>query len=230
MIPSEHQWPAISPASVRLLAIRCFKHVTNYITVRSKTHFQQALSSVTQTPPRPEPEATSVSRDATDSLAKRKKTFPCPQPGCRKEYKQLSGLRYHLAHVRIPPCARVCVAYHSHRVGPPARVAHATRCCSTDPCTQDVGEGATAYRPYLLARRNLSGMPTSKGLCKQSFIACFYHAVLNLLFPGARAQACQLPIPQPVYLGAVERVYGLPQDGYLSPSPKLKSVPVPYAV
>lgn len=47
---------------------------------------------------------------------------------------------------------------------------------------------------------------------------------------GARAQACQLPIPQPVYLGAVERVYGLPQDGYLSPSPKLKSVPVPYAV
>lgn len=64
----------------------------------SKTHFQQALSSVTQTPPRPEPEATSVSRDAIDSLAKRKKTFPCPQPGCRKEYKQLSGLRYHLAH------------------------------------------------------------------------------------------------------------------------------------
>ena len=32
----------------------------------------------------------------------KRKTFPCPHPGCPKEYKQVSGLRYHLTHVRIP--------------------------------------------------------------------------------------------------------------------------------
>lgn len=30
----------------------------------------------------------------------KRKLHPCPRPGCGKQYKQLSGLRYHLSHVR----------------------------------------------------------------------------------------------------------------------------------
>ena len=30
----------------------------------------------------------------------KRKVHPCPRAGCGKEYKQLSGLRYHLTHVR----------------------------------------------------------------------------------------------------------------------------------
>lgn len=30
-----------------------------------------------------------------------KKVHPCPHPRCPNRYKQLSGLRYHLSHVRV---------------------------------------------------------------------------------------------------------------------------------
>ena len=39
----------------------------------------------------------------TSGRAKAPKVFPCPHPGCGKQYKQMSGLRYHLSHVRVCP-------------------------------------------------------------------------------------------------------------------------------
>ena len=40
-------------------------------------------------------------RPATADIYKiKRKTIPCPHPGCSKQYKQVSGLRYHLTHVR----------------------------------------------------------------------------------------------------------------------------------
>ncbi|PCH33331.1 hypothetical protein WOLCODRAFT_159989 [Wolfiporia cocos MD-104 SS10] len=61
----------------------------------SKTHFQQALSTMT-----PPPAATTDSSSATAAATapKTRKTFPCTRAGCGKQYKQLAGLQYHLAH------------------------------------------------------------------------------------------------------------------------------------
>ena len=28
--------------------------------------------------------------------------YICPRANCRKQYRQMSGLRYHVAHVRVP--------------------------------------------------------------------------------------------------------------------------------
>jgi len=61
----------------------------------SKVHFQQALersyslqSDSFNGPGAPEASGAKSS----------KKVHPCPHHGCRKQYKQISGLRYHLAH------------------------------------------------------------------------------------------------------------------------------------
>lgn len=58
-----------------------------------------------RTPPAPVPQRTleksgSVAAPASERLTR--KLHLCPHPGCSKEYKQLSGLRYHLTHVRPP--------------------------------------------------------------------------------------------------------------------------------
>ncbi|OCH88612.1 hypothetical protein OBBRIDRAFT_72190 [Obba rivulosa] len=62
----------------------------------SKVHFQQALETYSVEIP----EGSNVSgAPETFGIKERpKKVFPCPLAGCRKQYKQLSGLRYHLAH------------------------------------------------------------------------------------------------------------------------------------
>ena len=47
--------------------------------------------------------STNVSSATDDQTGQSKceKAHKCPHAGCPKEYKQLSGLRYHLLHVRI---------------------------------------------------------------------------------------------------------------------------------
>ena len=52
--------------------------------------------------------ASSLSVNAGDGVSadkerptKKRKLHPCPHDGCLNEYKQLSGLRYHLLHVRL---------------------------------------------------------------------------------------------------------------------------------
>lgn len=62
---------------------------------RSKAHFQQALSSSLLG----RKEATPVSTTDDGADKPQKRVHPCPRADCPKEYKQLSGLRYHLAHV-----------------------------------------------------------------------------------------------------------------------------------
>ncbi|KAF7975763.1 hypothetical protein HWV62_8561 [Athelia sp. TMB] len=52
----------------------------------SKAHFQKALESM------------SLPAQASKGT---KKVHPCPHPNCQNQYKQLSGLRYHLSHVSI---------------------------------------------------------------------------------------------------------------------------------
>ena len=49
--------------------------------------------------PQRTPEKTG-SGSALSSDKPKRKLHPCPHPGCSKKYKQLSGLRYHLTHVR----------------------------------------------------------------------------------------------------------------------------------
>ncbi|KAI0095277.1 hypothetical protein BDY19DRAFT_917081 [Irpex rosettiformis] len=59
----------------------------------SKAHFQKAISaSIT---PQPEVPVTAVN---SVSAGVKKKMFGCPRPGCTNQYKQMSGLRYHLTH------------------------------------------------------------------------------------------------------------------------------------
>ncbi|KZT06298.1 uncharacterized protein LAESUDRAFT_726121 [Laetiporus sulphureus 93-53] len=85
----------------------------------SKTHFQQALSTLPaaaaednaaadpsttarDVPDNREPEngreAEAGTAKATPAVTKPRKTYPCPHRHCPNRYKQLSGLRYHLAH------------------------------------------------------------------------------------------------------------------------------------
>ncbi|CCM00327.1 uncharacterized protein FIBRA_02357 [Fibroporia radiculosa] len=64
----------------------------------SKTHFQQALSNASATSIAPEDSTNAPLNSAGGSRPKSKKIYPCPHQQCRHEYKQLSGLRYHLAH------------------------------------------------------------------------------------------------------------------------------------
>ncbi|KAH9949505.1 hypothetical protein B0H21DRAFT_728295 [Amylocystis lapponica] len=61
----------------------------------SKTHFQQALSAL--------PVALEDGADPDlGTKAKSRKMHPCPRPNCRNQYKQLSGLRYHMTHGHPP--------------------------------------------------------------------------------------------------------------------------------
>lgn len=62
---------------------------------RSKAHFQQAVSSSLLG--RKERTPALTTDDGTEKLKKR--IYSCPRPDCPNEYKQLSGLKYHLAHV-----------------------------------------------------------------------------------------------------------------------------------
>ncbi|KAI0706054.1 hypothetical protein BC835DRAFT_1311893 [Cytidiella melzeri] len=58
----------------------------------SKAHFQKAISaSITHQPDEPPVDADTPAVGA-------KKKFVCPRSGCTNQYKQMSGLRYHLTH------------------------------------------------------------------------------------------------------------------------------------
>ncbi|KIP06925.1 hypothetical protein PHLGIDRAFT_106353 [Phlebiopsis gigantea 11061_1 CR5-6] len=59
----------------------------------SKSHFQQAVSAKLRS------EAADAVPDASDP---KKKVFSCTRPDCPNQYKQLSGLRYHLKHGHSP--------------------------------------------------------------------------------------------------------------------------------
>lgn len=59
----------------------------------SKAHFQRALSAT-------------ISRQLDAGADDIKlKLHRCPHKNCPNQYKQLSGLRYHLSHVRTTPCS-----------------------------------------------------------------------------------------------------------------------------
>ncbi len=65
----------------------------------SSAHFQRAISASVSG------QNQAVEADTTaEEDGKRQKLIPCPHVGCHNEYKQQSGLRYHLAHVRICHC------------------------------------------------------------------------------------------------------------------------------
>lgn len=82
---------------------RCYeKHCLTAICPSSKAHFQHAItssyvSSYISGLAIPESVEASVSSEGED---KTKKLYKCPHENCPNRYKQLSGLRYHLAHVR----------------------------------------------------------------------------------------------------------------------------------
>ncbi|TBU34921.1 hypothetical protein BD311DRAFT_745232 [Dichomitus squalens] len=71
---------------------------------RSRTLPQTATKApvISQTPTAlmESPEKTGSSSAFTSQKPKRK-LHPCPHPGCSKQYKQLSGLRYHLSHGHV---------------------------------------------------------------------------------------------------------------------------------
>ncbi|KZT65566.1 hypothetical protein DAEQUDRAFT_768737 [Daedalea quercina L-15889] len=64
----------------------------------SKAHFRQALALSQSAGPTEGDSSTPVSVPSDEIRGKPRKTYPCPHPGCLNQYKQLSGLRYHLAH------------------------------------------------------------------------------------------------------------------------------------
>jgi len=69
----------------------------------SKAHFQQALS-LSSHPASPGPTApSSQTNNQSATKTKTKKVHPCTHPNCSNQYKQLSGLRYHLAHGHPDP-------------------------------------------------------------------------------------------------------------------------------
>ncbi|EGN96827.1 hypothetical protein SERLA73DRAFT_161809 [Serpula lacrymans var. lacrymans S7.3] len=72
----------------------------------SKAHFQRAISSTfAQTSYSDEKEGIPPAVEAstsTESSEAQKKLYKCPHPTCHNRYKQLSGLRYHLAHGHPP--------------------------------------------------------------------------------------------------------------------------------
>lgn len=61
----------------------------------SKVHFQQALSATRSMDDTPD-----NTQAPAEDASKNKKVHSCPYPDCPKQYKQLSGLRYHISHVR----------------------------------------------------------------------------------------------------------------------------------
>ena len=60
----------------------------------SRDHFQRALSLLK--------EPVSATQNVDKSTNSTKRLHLCPKPGCNNQYKQLSGLRYHLSHVNNP--------------------------------------------------------------------------------------------------------------------------------
>jgi hypothetical protein len=85
-----------------------------FLSIRSKSHFQRALSTRYSSKSSHEESAAAAAKQqssasvrgtvasaaATAAEAKKKRTYACPHPHCFNEYRQLGGLRYHLAHVR----------------------------------------------------------------------------------------------------------------------------------
>ncbi|KAI0359049.1 hypothetical protein OH77DRAFT_1575426 [Trametes cingulata] len=68
-----------------------------------ETYSQDVSANRTTTSPvnaatEPEPAPAAPASQDTSPQKPRRKLHPCPQPGCGKQYKQLSGLRYHLSH------------------------------------------------------------------------------------------------------------------------------------
>lgn len=70
----------------------------------SKAHFQHAIVSTFVTSYIDGLAAPSVEVCTGEGDDKIKKQYCCPHQGCPNRYKQLSGLRYHLAHVRFTSC------------------------------------------------------------------------------------------------------------------------------
>ncbi|KIM61230.1 hypothetical protein SCLCIDRAFT_9470 [Scleroderma citrinum Foug A] len=62
----------------------------------SKTHFQPALIDMPYISGLSDPTSVEASRSGQSET--RKKQYSCPHDNCPNRYKQLSGLRYHLAH------------------------------------------------------------------------------------------------------------------------------------
>lgn len=99
----EHQWSPISSTAVRYRLLFYYdKALTTRLLYRSKAHFQQAISASLNR----QGEATTTEGAGAPSTAPKKKLFTCPLPNCPNQYKQMSGLRYHLAHVRTPSVER----------------------------------------------------------------------------------------------------------------------------
>ncbi|EIN13381.1 hypothetical protein PUNSTDRAFT_129070 [Punctularia strigosozonata HHB-11173 SS5] len=72
----------------------------------SKAHFRQALNSAVvgaRSHSKGEGQPETDAPRAPDRTQKKRKLHPCPHAGCPNQYKQLSGLRYHLDHVGLFP-------------------------------------------------------------------------------------------------------------------------------
>lgn len=107
-------WKSINGLQYHLqMCVRQILSLSNIVLmpeISSKAHFQQALSSAKFSLLSPvdgsrEPSVPRAVELPSNIQAiakqKNKKVHPCPHHNCPNVYKQLSGLRYHLAHVRI---------------------------------------------------------------------------------------------------------------------------------
>ncbi|KAI0639083.1 hypothetical protein C8Q77DRAFT_1213751 [Trametes polyzona] len=70
---------------------------------RARTSADGAAPDSASAAPAPAPEIRSsvVAEEDARAPKPKRKLHPCPRPGCGKQYKQLSGLRYHLSHGHV---------------------------------------------------------------------------------------------------------------------------------
>lgn len=101
----ERERPSVSFTNVSLGFLVPYQDqlLTDAMPFSSKAHFRQALSSaaLTTSAANDHPAPSSVSDFPSSGSLKTKKLHSCPHPDCSNRYKQVSGLRYHLAHVRV---------------------------------------------------------------------------------------------------------------------------------
>ena len=69
------------------------------LVIRSKVHFQQALSATAAVSTQSEGPTDAEDAPSAANKGKKLKVFKCTHPNCMHQYRQKSGLRYHLTHV-----------------------------------------------------------------------------------------------------------------------------------
>ncbi len=117
----------------------------------------EAVAQTQATPATPGP-STAPREDLAENSPPEKpkrKLHPCTRPGCTKAYKQLSGLRYHLTHVRSVARVRILLACSFFLTCPMFLTSRAMRTscrCSWTSCRRR-SPGWSPRRPLVLPLR-----------------------------------------------------------------------------